>query len=248
MIDFGALALVGSGEYTAAMDTTDRDLLATLGDPALWQVALLPTASARESGRPAYWNALGAAHFGALGAQTYGAHLLTRADAEDATLLAALAQQTFYYFSGGNPVDAVATLTDTSAWRLIRERHRAGAVLAGCSGGAMMLGEWTLNVTGLRSGHGPRWIPGLGMLPGIAIIPHFDRIFEWMPATYERLIEELPAGVWLLGIDEDTALVRHYEDSVPIWRASGRQRVVVRSPDGTEHSYTTGERVPLADG
>ncbi len=63
----GPVALVGSGEYTPAMVDTDRELLSLIGGAADARVALLPTASGLEPGRPAYWNNLGLDHFRNLG-------------------------------------------------------------------------------------------------------------------------------------------------------------------------------------
>ena len=60
--EYGAVALVGSGEYLPQMDDVDQALLSTLGDGP-HTVALLPTASALEPGMPQHWNGLGLATF-----------------------------------------------------------------------------------------------------------------------------------------------------------------------------------------
>jgi hypothetical protein len=80
----GALAQVGTGEYIAAMDDTDRALLETLGGPGAAQVVVLPTAAGHEEpASPARWARLGVDHFTRLGAQVQPAMILNRADAED---------------------------------------------------------------------------------------------------------------------------------------------------------------------
>jgi cyanophycinase len=137
----GALALVGSGEYTRAMHDTDAYLLGTLGGPAFARVVLLPTASGLEEGAPARWNAMGQRHFTSLGVtQVRLSTILTRADAFDPGQLDLLRGGTFFYFSGGAPGQITEALRDTPAWEIIREAHARGAVLAGCSAGAMAFG------------------------------------------------------------------------------------------------------------
>src|SRR5438874_638144 len=65
----GAIALVGSGEYLRAMESTDAYLLETLGGASNGRVVLMPTASGLEANGPGYWNDLGLKHFQVLGVQ-----------------------------------------------------------------------------------------------------------------------------------------------------------------------------------
>jgi cyanophycinase len=239
----GPLALVGSGEYTPAMDTTDRMVLEQLGGAARALVALIPTASALEPGMPERWNARGAAHFAALGAQVAELLLLSRAAAAAPQLLATLQRADFCYFSGGSPDHCVETLHDTPAWATIMARHATGAALAGCSAGAMMLGGYTVSVRAMRAGGEPRWRPALGLLPQLAIMPHFDRMRGFVGAdTFAQLIAAAPPGVTLVGVDEDTALVRLPGAG---WLVSGRQSVSVFAASGQPTIYHAGDPVPL---
>ena len=231
----GPLALVGSGEYTPAMLETDRRLLEMLGHPSA-RVALLATASAPEPGMPDRWNQMGLAHFAALGAEVFAPALLTRADAFDAQIVAALGSADMFYFSGGDPQYLIEILRDTPAWQVIRERHESGAILAGCSAGAMMLGGYTLGIRALIAGQPPNWPPALGLLPHLAVLPHFDRAAQYMGEELLRAVLAVaPAGVTLLGIDEDTALVRNGD----AWLVSGRQSITVFA-DGIPKSYHAG--------
>ncbi|MBC8077422.1 MAG: Type 1 glutamine amidotransferase-like domain-containing protein [Chloroflexales bacterium] len=244
----GAIALVGSGEYTAAMEATDRRLLETLGGPACGRVALLPTASALEDGQPQRWNALGAAHFARLGAQPTPLLLLTREDASDAALVQALEAQNFYYFSGGNPRYLAETLDATRGWSAIRSRWLAGAVVAGCSAGAMMLGEALLQLRELRAGQPPRWQPGCGLAAGIAVLPHFDRIQQRLSVPQlEELAVSAPPGITVVGVDEDTALVRLPAEpgTLPVWHVRGRQTVTVFDHTGRPTVFGSGETIAL---
>ncbi|MGH2517789.1 MAG: Type 1 glutamine amidotransferase-like domain-containing protein, partial [Ktedonobacterales bacterium] len=180
----GALALVGSGEYTNAMNDADAYLLETLGGPAGARVVLLPTASGLEAGAPARWNELGRGHFASLGVSQIRATLiLHRADASDAEQLDLLRGGTFFYFSGGSPGQITETLRGTPAWDIIREAHARGAVLAGCSAGAMALGGQTISLRRVMASASspaadaqPAFVDALGVAPHLITFPHFDRM------------------------------------------------------------------------
>ena len=239
----GPIALLGSGEYTAAMDTTDRRLLAALG-VARPKVALIPAASGLEPGMPERWNRMGVEHFTALGAEPLPLSLVVRADAERTEILAQLRQADLFYFSGGNPEHLVETLRDTSAWAIIAERRAGGAGIAGCSAGAMMMSAYTLRVRAIVAGQPPRWIVALGVAPQIAVMPHFDRMSGFVGAeVFRMLMESAPEGVRLVGIDEDTALITLGPDAP--WEVSGRQSVVLMGRDGGQVAYRAGQAVPL---
>jgi cyanophycinase len=242
----GALALVGSGEYLPVMAETDRFLLNTLGGPAAARVVVIPTASALELGMPERWNAMGVEHFRALGAQTTPVMLLTRDDAQDAQVLAELRGADMYYFSGGNPEHVIEILRDTPAWEIIQAGYAAGAVLAGCSAGAMMLGGYTLSVRAVMRGQPPRWLPGLGVVPEIVLMPHFDRVADYASAEMFRgILAAAPASTTLVGVDEDTALIHLPADAEQHWHVLGRQTVSVFDGEGGRAIYRAGDAVPL---
>lgn len=244
----GALALVGSGEYTAAMAATDAWLLETLGGPQLSQVALIPTASALEPGQPERWNAMGAAHFAGLGARVAPLHLLGREDAVARATADALHEANFYYFSGGNPEHLAETLEDSPAWAIISARHSIGAIVAGCSAGAMFLGSYLLRVRAIREGQPPRWRQGLGLAAGLAIMPHFDRMRGFIDEErFRQVLATAPCGVTVVGIDEDTALVRlpRATGAPQRWQVMGRQSVSVFDEDGRATVHQAGAVVVL---
>ena len=243
----GALALVGSGEYLPQMEETDRFLLDTLGGPATARVVVIPTASALELGMPEHWNTLGVTHFRALGAQATPVMLLTRDDAHDPQVLADLRGAGMYYFSGGNPEHVIEMLRDTPAWQIIRDGYAAGAVLAGCSAGAMMLGGYTLSVRAVMRGQPPRWLPALGVAPGIVLLPHFDRVADYASAEMFRdILAAAPPGTKLIGVDEDTTLVYLPAEAEQRWRVLGRQTVSVFDGEGGRAIYRAGDSIPLA--
>jgi cyanophycinase len=223
----GPLVLCGSGEFTSAMAEVDRAILAGIGSRQV-RVAIVPTAAGLED-TPRSWIANGIAHFAALGAETTGVMVLSRADAEDPRHGAAVANADWIYFSGGKPGYLVDTLCGTPFWSAVLARHRAGAVLAGSSAGAMMFGSRTIHFPdGLDESGSPRRVAvreAFGLLPGILVAPHFDAfpIERWR--TWANI---WPDGHRMLGIDEDTAIV----EEAGAWSVVGRGRaVVLRSLD-----------------
>lgn len=241
----GTIALVGSGEYTNAMNTTDRYLLDTVSSVRKKRVVILPTASGLEQGMPQRWNNMGVKHFEALDAEVTPVMLVTREDANNPKVAAAIRHADLYYFSGGNPQYVVETLRDTPAWDALVDGYEQGAVLAGCSAGAMMLGSYTLNVRAAVSGQPPQWTPAFGLVPGLAVLPHFDRITAFIePDTFQQMLASAPEGIVVIGVDEDTALVRHTAPDQSNWIIMGQQTVSVFR-DGERVVYQAGATLDL---
>ena len=174
----GPIALVGSGEFLPVMRPVDAELLE--GRPQ--RAVFLPTAAALEGeDRLAYWIALGTAHYGAMGVEPVPLRVLSREDADDPGLAAQIDGAGLVYLSGGNPGHLVETLRDTLVWRTIQAAWLAGTALAGCSAGAIAL---SAVVPDPRSTEIGRIEPALGVVPQLAVIPHFDR--------FDRVLSERP--------------------------------------------------------
>ena len=246
----GAIALVGSGEYLDAMNTTDTYLLETLGGASNARVALLPTASGLEVGGPTYWNNLGLDHFHALGVQDVRAtEIIDRTRAADPAQLALLRDANFFYFSGGNPQHIIETLRYSPAWEIIQAAYERGAVLAGCSAGAMALSGSTISIRSVMTGQTSEWTSALGIVPHLVVFPHFDRMANFMNQDlFQQLLATLPKDHIVLGIEEDTALVRlgFSPDNVTSqWQVMGRQNVNVFTKGMTTRVLRKGDKVML---
>lgn len=254
----GPIALVGSGEYLPQMENIDRLLLERVGGGSA-RVVLLATAAGLEAPTsPQRWSRMGVEHFARLGARAEPVGILVRGDAFDPRWLPLLEAADFIYFSGGSPQHVIQTLDNSPAWDVIRARHAAGAVLAGCSAGAMAFGALTMQPRTLwRRGPGeidgprtPDWYPALGLLERVIVLPHFDRMASRMGREALALLAaSVPVGLTLIGVDEDTALVRiddrpHSDGPFP-WQVMGRRGVSVFTADG-EVRYTAGATVALA--
>jgi len=233
----GRLVLCGSGEFTPAMADVDRGILSDLGARRV-RVAIVPTAAGTED-TPKSWVEMGTAHFKRLGADAVGVMVLDRVDAEDPRNSEAIANADWIYFSGGKPGYVVETLAGTQFWSAVLARYHEGAVLAGSSAGAMMLGSRTFHFPdGIDETGVPRRVAvrdALGLLPGIFVAPHFDAVPSDM---WRRWAEIWPDGHRMLGIDEDTAIVEGPDG----WSVVGKGRAVVfRSLDDRD-VHTTGAR------
>jgi cyanophycinase len=225
----GVIALVGSGEFTPAMAEVDRALLAATGSQRP-RVTILPTASWPDGERVfRRWAELGAAHFDALGADVLPVPLRDRAGAEDPEIVAALEAADLVYLSGGKPGHLLDALEGTPAGAAIRSAHGRGAVLAGCSAGAMVLGGHQLRVRRARRRLPIGWTPSLGIVPGVIVVPHYDTIPETLLAPFALMA---PRDAWVVGIDEETAFIGRAgtwqvrgPGRVTIWRGGRRERL-----------------------
>src|SRR5207237_49542 len=88
-----------------------------------------------------------------------------------------------------------------------------GRARVGCSAGACAR---TAVADDIRTGAAR---PGLAVVPGLVVLPHFDRIERWRPGIVDDRAARLAAGQTLLGIDEETALVSADDG----WRVEGRR-------------------------
>jgi len=193
----GTLALAGSGEYLPGMNIVDQRLLESLTEPA--RVVCLPTAAGTEGeDRLRYWMDLGEVHFNALGVQSVESlRVVSRSDAQNPDLIHRVETANFIYVSGGKPFYLLECLTGTPMLEAILDTLRAGGVVAGCSAGAMIFGERIPN----RSFIGGT-LPGIGLLPGHFIIPHFDEV----PFVLRFAIPHLVGSMTMLGIEANTVL------------------------------------------
>ena len=230
----GPIALVGSGEYLPSMLEIERDLID--GRPPRY--VQIPTAAALEGAdRLAYWVDLGRRQAERLGVEAVPLVVTDRAQADDPEIAAQVAGAGLIYLSGGNPTLLADTLRDTALWRAIVDAWLRGTALAGCSAGAMAMAD---HVPDLR--HPTRdGRPGLGLLPGLRVIPHFDRMLGWIPDLLTRPFLRATPGVLLVGVDEETALVGGPE----VFTVRGRQSAWVLG-EGRRQRIAAGEtlRVP----
>ena len=222
------ISLVGSGEYLGPMEPVDRLLLGELREPP--RVVCLPTAAGAEGKeRIAYWSSLGIKHFTRLGANVEALPVIDRDSADDKVLAERIANANFVYLSGGKPGYLYETLTGSLAWEAIISVSETGGILAGCSAGAMIMGEVFFGFTG--------WKSGFSLLSGATIIPHFD---EFPRSRLNAICAQVPEDLTAIGIDGNTALIKD-GDRIEVLGSGG---VTICDKD-RRIRYTRGRAPPL---
>jgi cyanophycinase len=184
---------------------------------------------------------LGTSHFTALGAEVVPAMVLRRDDARERKWIEALGDVDWIYFSGGRPQHAINVLAGTPFWDEVLRQHRSGAVLAGASAGAMMLGEKSYAPDDFDAAGLPQSVSvreGLGLLGGHFVIPHFDLLAQFPRERIQSWIASWPRGFRGLGIDEDTAVVEGADG----WTVHGRGGATTMTSFERRQVHPTGAR------
>ncbi len=219
----GPLLVNGGDELQPGNEAQDRSLVAAAaGRPIL----LVPTAAVRQD--LAALLTLGRSWFADLGAEARELPVRRPADARSAELAVLAAGAGAVYLLGGDPGYAVKVLAGSPVWAAILTAWRRGAGLAGSSAGAMAFGASTLVMARWPRHLERRPIPGLGLLRGLAVIPHHDQFgHRWQVLGGASELE-------LLRLDSRTAAVHH----AGLWRALGAGEVSFRG-----RRYTAGQEI-----
>ncbi len=225
----GSLALVGSGEYLPAMATFEKSLLddgIKNGKRPIY--VQIPTAAGQESDdRLEYWKELGKAQADRLGVDSIFLPIFTREDANNPEYATLIHNAALIYMSGGDPHYLAETLMGTALWDAIQENWRTGTSLAGCSAGAMVLSSHIPNFRLLKKAP----TAGLNLLPGIRVIPHFNKFFKWIPDSAAKVLLHVPDDSILIGVDELTAIVKRSGDDQWVVVGEAKVHVLKGMPD-----------------
>ncbi len=214
----GAIALVGSGEYSVQMQELETELLhRAISRGKKNTFVQIPTASSHEGeASRAKWKRLGQEQSDRIGSECIYLPIHEREDAFNPEFVDAIEGAGLIYFSGGDPHRVAEVYRDSPVWDKIINEWRTGSSLAGCSAGAMAFGG---SIMGIRRNHHS---PGLALLPDIEVIPHYDKMLGWLPDRVAAFVARSVTSGTLLGIDENTALVL-----TDAWRKFGRGDVHV---------------------
>jgi len=229
----GPVALVGAGEFLAPMADFDRGLLEATGR-ARPRVVVLPTASAPDGERTfRTWAEMGVEHFTALGGEVEPVLVRTIGEGFDAAAIQAIGEADLVYLSGGRPQHLLRVLAESPLGAALAAAHARGAVVAGCSAGAMAIVGRTMRFRVVPRIRFPlpapiRWAPGLALVDDIAVLPHYD---AWPEPLSAMVALQAPRGVAVLGIDEETGVIGrngawqvHGAGRVTVWRGRHRER------------------------
>ena len=234
----GAIALVGSGAFTPALESLDRELLAATGRRRP-RVAIVP-ATSDVDGVLTRWAEMGRQHFTALGAEVEPVLVRSRADADDPAHAQAVGEADLVYLAGAQADSLCHALAGSLVETTLRQALARGAVVAGCAAGAGVLADH-------RSGRRRRlgwpfsWQRGLGVIQGVAVAPEYDARPEVLRLLF---VLRAPRDNVVVGIDRETAIVGRADT----WRVQGRGRVTVwRGRRRTRHRDGDVIRLPVAD-
>jgi cyanophycinase len=206
----GTLALIGGGEWREGCREFDAELLARAGAR---EVVVLPTAAAFEHPGRVVERAI--AYFSDLGASVQALEVLRRADAEDRALAESVGDARFVYIADGSPLHLRSALKDSALFEAIVKAYRHGAVIAASGAGATVLCDPMVDP------RGGAYTVGLGIVRDLAVFPYHGTAADHLR---ERSIDLLPRTATLVGLDEETALIR---DPDATWRVAGAGVVTV---------------------
>ena len=225
----GIIGLVGGEEFRVGCEEMDREIMAASGqDPA--RVVVIPTAAVTGPSKAAND---GVTHFTALGGNAAQLMVLEREHAQDPALIAGIEGAGVIYFTGGSPDHLLAALAGTPLLTAIIAAVDQGTVLAGSSAGAMVMGAL------MRRPRIGQWVQGLGIAPGIAVLPHHEG--RDPEQTSRELQGQIPPETIVLGIDARSGCL----GSPGSWRAVGSGKVTVYR--GNEWQvYNSGETLPAS--
>ena len=254
------LTIMGSGETTPTMARVHRSVLDRLGERPKVEAALLDTPYGFQENaedisertleyfRDTVGNVFTVATF-----RSSEVDSLVRE-----TALARLREARLVFAGPGSPSYALRQWSGTEIPRLLASKLAEGGAVTMASAAALTLGRFTIPVYEIyKAGEAPSWLPGLDLLTAlglpVAVVPHYDNAeggnhdtrFCYMGERRLAVLEaELPADVFILGVDGHTALVLDLDEGSA--SVLGLGSVTVRK-DGRSTVFPAGSEVAIAD-
>ena len=223
------IMLVGGDEFRASCAGMDRHVLEAAG-AATPRVAIVPTAAAFEN--PGLAASNGVRHFTGLGASAHGVDVVRREDAENPRLIAQLDGAHVIYFTGGSPEHLHSVLAGSPLLAAVNDACDAGAIWAGSSAGAMVLGSVMR-----RPSSGSPVSPALDIVPDVMVLPHHERSDP--NAVIGQLASAETFGLTVLGIDGGSGVLLDADGAT----ALGAGNITVYR-SGEWRRYAAGEPIP----
>ena len=186
------IAITGSGEFLPSILDVDLKLLNYLKENPY--VLTFSTAAGKESNeRLSYWENLAINHYSKLDVQHKHIDARNRDDLNNELVIREMKKANFIFFSGGSPNHLYESIKDSEFSDELRNVEARG-IIAGCSAGAMIMGE--------------KMIKGVGLnyLQNTIVIPHYgESFYSWISNT----IKLLNRGRYkLLCLEKDTYFIR----------------------------------------
>lgn len=137
-------------------------------------------------------------------------------------VVAPLLEANLIFMGPGSPSYTVSQLRDSLAWNYLVAAHRMGASIALASAATVAISQWSLPVYEIyKVGEDIHWKQGLDFFGpfglSLVFIPHWNnhdggeeldtrRCFMGL-SRFELLLDLLPAGLTVVGLDENTTLM-----------------------------------------
>jgi len=171
-------------------------------------------------------------------------------------ILAKLAAAPLVFAGPGSPTYALRQWRHTLVPSMLAEKLALGGAVTFASAAALTLGAFSVTVYEIyKVGEDPRWVEGLDLLSSIGlpaiVIPHYDNAEGGTHDTrycylgeqrLAALEDELPEHMFVVGIDEHTALGIDLDAADAT--VAGRGVVTVRAR-GASATISSGETLPL---
>jgi cyanophycinase len=219
----GTLALLGGGEWRDGCRDLDRELLDQAGAK---EVVVVPTAAAYE--HPDKVTERAVTYFEGLGVKVKPLKVVHRAEADDAKVIETARKAKAIYLADGSPLHLRSVLKGSELWDAMLVSYHSGGVLAASGAGA------TLVCDPMVDPRGGAYTVGLGVVTNLAVFPYHGSAAAHLR---DRSIDLLPSTAKLVGIDEETALVRNPKGR---WKVAGVGIVTVYDGhDSTDHRAGT---------
>lgn len=253
------LAIMGSGETAPSMVGTHKSLLGRAGGGSDPDARLLDTPYGFQENTDQI-TARACRYFAHnVGREVRPLRLRRPAELSAARREEALleADDADWLFAGpGSPSYLLRQWRTLGIREVLADALRGGGVLVFASAAACTLGSHAVPVYEIyKAGADPYWLDGLDLMreAGLdaVVIPHFDNAEGGTHDTrhcylgerrLRRMEARLPAGTWILGVDEHTAAILDLDAGTLTVR--GRGRVTVRAR-GTSRTHPGGATVPL---
>jgi cyanophycinase len=155
---------------------------------------------------------------------------LHRAEADDAEVAGVVRKARFVYLSDGSPLHLRSVLKDSSVYEALVAAYHGGAAVAASGAGATLLCDPMVDP------RGGAYTVGLGLVRNLAVFPYHGTAADHLRA---RSIDLLPKSATLVGIDEQTALVRRDRE----WTVAGVGDVTVYDAAGHATAHHAGTAV-----
>jgi cyanophycinase len=180
-------------------------------------------------------------------ANTTGLRPVTREEADDPSMAAALAEATGIYLTGGNQLRLSSVVGGTKLGQAITEAHERGVVVAGTSAGASAVSSHMMafGASGPTPKHRMAQVAaGLGLLRNLIVDQHFEQ--RTRLGRLLAVVSQSPQLVGL-GLDEDTAAIVYGDQTMEII-GRGAATIVDGSHVVTDAFQTKGHRPMMVSG